>query len=219
MKQSTIQPELNGALETRNAEIITARTSSYQITRLPIANRVLEIVDRLTNGKAGMLQRLFSFLFIGGFGAVINLVIANLLYEKLSLPINAGIHYVIAQTISYEISLLVNFSLNDYFTFRHLEGHARSWFARCSRFHLTAGVGFFLNLIFGFSLHFFLHIPSTIAQAIAIILVLFYNFTAHHFFTYRHTKSATRVLEDAIDEGARELASAMSGSTDAHRAV
>ncbi len=194
---------------------VAARRPSYQPLRWPIANRLLDLVDQITNGRAGMLQRLFSYLFIGGLGALVNLAVFQLLYEKVSLPLDRRIHNVLALTIAYEISLLVNFMLNDYFTFRHLAGHRRSWLARCLRFHLTAGVGFFLTLMFQYSFHFFLHMPSLFAQALAIILVLFYNFTVHHLFTYRHIKG--QPLEQAIDEGLRELA--MAGSTGPHPAL
>src|SRR5689334_11587983 len=219
MKQSSMQHDLDGVLESVNNEVATTPKTSYQATRWSLVNRVLAIVDRITNGKAGMLQRLFSFLFVGGLGAVVNLVLFNLLYVRLYMPIDPMIHNVLAMTVSYEISLLLNFTLNDYFTFRHLDGHARSWFARCSRFHVTAVVGFFLTLFFQFVFHFFFNIHPSVAQAMAILLVLVYNFAAHHLFTYRHVKSPALALEEAFDEGARELATAMSGSTDAHRAL
>jgi putative flippase GtrA len=228
MEQSFIPHDLDDAqelvntLENTNEE--TSRTHSYQETRWSLANNILALTDRLTKGRAGMLQRLFSFLFVGGLGAVVNMVVFNLLYVQLSLPMDARIHNVLALTISYEISVLVNFSLNDYFTFRHLSGHTRSWMARCSRFHLTAIVGYFLTLGIQYVFHFFLHISPTVSQALAILLVTFYNFAVHHLFTYRHVKTEQPAplalsLEQALDEGARELATAMSGSTDAHRAV
>jgi putative flippase GtrA len=36
----------------------------------------------------------------------------------------------------------------------------------------------------------FTPVPSIIAEAIATLLVLIYNFSFHHIFTYRHVKYA-----------------------------
>ncbi|MBV9257398.1 MAG: GtrA family protein, partial [Ktedonobacteraceae bacterium] len=88
------------------------------------------------------------------------------------------------------VSIIVNFSLNDYFTFRHLPGHARSWIARCGRFHMTSISAIILTFLIGFGLHSGLGVHPMLSQAIAILIVLFYNFTIHHVFTYRHIKTA-----------------------------
>jgi putative flippase GtrA len=98
-------------------------------------------------------------------------------------------YWFVAFAIATEISILANFIPNDYLTFRHLPGHKRTWLARCARFHMTCVAGVALTLGISSGL-FLLSVPAWLAQAIALILVTAFNFTAHHLFTYRHKKPA-----------------------------
>jgi putative flippase GtrA len=179
-----------GVLE-REAENIQPIKSipTYQPTRWAIVNRALDIVDSVSNGRAGQLQRFFSFAFIGGLASLVNLLVLYVVYYHISLPISIHVHYVIAFLLASEISILANFIPNDYFTFRHLAGHQRSWSARCLRFHITCISGTLLTFLINFGLSYGLHISPVLAQAVALIIVLFYNFTIHHLFTYRQVKT------------------------------
>jgi putative flippase GtrA len=163
---------------------------TYHPTRWPSVNHVLDTADSITRGRAGQLQRLVSFLFIGGLASLVNLTVLSLVYYHSFQSLNDVVHHAIAFLSASEIAILVNFSLNDYFTFRYLPGHARSWAVRCARFHLTSFTGVVLTFLISFSLNYGLHILFVLAQAIAILIALFYNFTAHHLFTYRSLKTA-----------------------------
>lgn len=164
---------------------------SYHLTRWPLLNSTLEVAERVTNGKAGFLQRLVSYLMVGGFAALVNLTCFYLMYDVVKLPLNDAYplqhlaRYVIAFLTATEVSILANFIPNDRITFSHLPGHSRSWLTRCFRFHITCIAGTLLTLAISFSLH-LVHIPAIGAQAIALILVTAFNFTLHHVFTYRH---------------------------------
>ena len=172
------------------------RLPSYHPTSWNIVNSVLDIADNLTAGRAGLLQRLFSFVFFGGIAAVVNLIVFYIIFYHTSLPVIAGLsadgnvkfHNVIAFVIASEISLITNFIPNDRYTFRHLPGRNRSWATRCARFHVTSIGGTILTFLIEFTLSSFAHVPAIFSQAIAIMLVLIYNFTFHHIFTYRHVK-------------------------------
>src|SRR5262245_24087844 len=170
---------------------------SYQPTRWPVVNRSLDFVDAVTHGRADWAQRLVSYLFVGGFAALVNLSVFSLIYYVIfPVPPNTfdqferGLPWAVAFVIATEISILANFIPNDYLTFRHLPGHKRTWLARCVRFHMTCVAGTLLTLGISFLLH-LLFVPAWLAQAIALILVTAFNFTAHHVFTYRHQKPAT----------------------------
>lgn len=160
---------------------------SYQPYSWGFLNRILDLVDTITHGRAGLLQRLMSYLFFGGVAALTNLLVLYLMYYH----VLASFHnYPFVQnTLSYivaaEISILVNFIPNDHFTFRSLPGARRPWIQRCLRFHLTAIVGSVLTYLIEISLSSFLHIETVRAEAIATIIVLIYNFSFHHIFTYR----------------------------------
>lgn len=169
----------------------TASTlSSYHPTRWSIVNRALDLTDRWTGGRAGWVQRLFSYLFFGGCAAVVNLIIFYIVLYRVALPVSEPVHNIIAYVIAAEISILANFIPNDYFTFSHLPGHNRSWRARCLRFHITTIGGVIITFVIEFGLHNFAHVPAILAEAIGIIIALIYNFTVHHLFTYGHVKQS-----------------------------
>jgi putative flippase GtrA len=161
------------------------RRPSYHPTRFALANRVLDMVDEVTDGKADWFQRLFTYLLVGGFAAVVNLVMFHVLLTYTATSMNASLHYLSANVVASEISILANFIPNDRLTFSHLPGHSRSWWARCGRFHLTAIAGTIVTIVISFVLH-SLGLLPLLAQAIAIIIALAFNFTFHHLFTYRH---------------------------------
>ncbi|WP_052890721.1 GtrA family protein [Thermogemmatispora carboxidivorans] len=163
---------------------------SYQPTSLALVNRFLSLVDDLTGGKAGWFQRLFTYLFIGGAAAVVNMIVFYIMFYRMAIPVSSTLHNAIANISAAEISIIANFLANDYFTFRHLPGHQRSWWQRCLRFHLTAVVGSLLNFCIELSLTNLAHVPALLSQAIAIFLVLIYNFSFHHLFTYRGVSAA-----------------------------
>lgn len=176
-----LDPTIGGAL--------TSIAHSYHPTRWPFVNHLLDTVDSVSHGRAGQLQRFISFAFLGGLASLVNLGVFAVVLSR-SVPTNYDMRYLLAFLLASEISIIVNFSLNDYFTFRHLPGHARSWNMRCARFHMTSISAILLTLLINFALSHGLGIHAILAQAIAILIVLFYNFTIHHLFTYRHIKTA-----------------------------
>lgn len=160
---------------------------SYYDTRWPLVNRALALTEQVTHGKAGVIQRAFTYLIIGGTAAVVNLGILAIFWHFGSPTVLW--YLILANVVAYELSIMANFIPNDYFTFRRLDGHNRSWLARCLRFHITSLSGVAVTSIL-FTLFFHLmgqqaHL-ALVAQAIAIIIATFYNFTVHHLFTYRH---------------------------------
>ena len=169
---------------------------TYHPSRWSFVNKALDIVDSVSRGRAGKIQTFISFAFLGGIASLVNLGIFSVMLSR-SIPKNYEVRYLLAFLLASEISIIVNFSLNDYFTFKHLAGHARSWGARCARFHMTSISAIILTLLISFALSHGLHIHAVLAQAIAILIVLFYNFTIHHLFTYRHIKAVPQINSDS----------------------
>jgi putative flippase GtrA len=195
MKQSLLESQFDEeAVGTHHSSEFlsgTHRTRSYQPTRWANVNRVLDVVDEITHGRAGLCQRFFSFAFVGGLAGIVNLaVLSVVLYGMHFGSMSVELHKIIAWVAATEISIIANFIPNDYFTFRSLDGHSRSWLERCGRFHITAASGAFFQFVLYSGFTFFGHVPAILAQALAILIVLFYNFSVHHLFTYRHVKTA-----------------------------
>ncbi len=187
------KPNASDPSDPSDAQVVssTPRLPSYQPTPLAFVNRILDLTDTITRGRAGWVQRFFMFAFIGGCAALVNMLVFYIVYDVMALPVNEALHNVIASMCAAELSILANFIPNDYFTFRHLAGHQRSWLARCLRFHTVSIGGSVLTFFIEFGISHLSHVRPIIAQAIALIIVLFYNFAFHHLFTYRHVKPAT----------------------------
>ncbi len=181
-----------------------AQPQSYRSTPWGIVNSLLDNVDTLTHGRAGLLQRFSTFVVIGGFAAIVNLVVFYLAFYHIHFPASVGsvLPNIVASILAAEISIMTNFALNDHFTFRYLPGRSRSWLTRCVRFQVTSIGGTILTFLIEFGLTSFAytflmrsgarslaHFSAFMAQAVALILVLFYNFAFHHLFTYRHVKA------------------------------
>ncbi|MGH2504187.1 MAG: GtrA family protein, partial [Ktedonobacterales bacterium] len=143
-------------------------TPSYHDTRWPFVNRALALTERVSGGRAGTVQRLFTYLLIGGTAALINLG-ALAIFESAG-SFKVWWYLVLANVVAYEVSILANFIPNDYFTFRFLPGHQRSWLARCLRFHMTSLSGVLVTSALFFVFFHWFGLAPLVAQAIALII-------------------------------------------------
>jgi putative flippase GtrA len=184
------EPEISSQRGTISTKTVARSLPSYQPTRWSIVNKSLDIADHYSGGRADWVQRFFLYAFIGGCAAIVNLIVFYIVLDKIALPVSPFLHNVIANVIAAEISIMANFIPNDYFTFRHLPGHNRSWGVRCLRFHLTTISGAVLTLLIELAFTYLAHTPQVVGQAIALILVLIWNFSVHHLFTYRSRHAA-----------------------------
>jgi putative flippase GtrA len=188
MRRGTTQPM--PAVSARAASESQSKSRprpTYHPTGIKLADRALDLADELTNGRADWIQRFFSYSFIGGVAALINLLTLGLVLNNVPIPgVSHDVHYAIAFIIATEVSLMANFIPNDRITFSRLPGHSRSWLARCIRFHMTGVGGIIVTALVSGSLHLAAHVPALASQAVALIVALAFNFTFHHLFTYRH---------------------------------
>ena len=162
---------------------------SYHLTRWQLVNILLDRIDHISRGRAGLIQRFSTYFVIGGSAAVLNEIIFYVMLYQVTMPFSHAIHNLIANVIACELSTIANFAINDYVTFRHLDGHKRSWSARCLRFHMTAFGGIVLTILLQALFHLVGNLSPLVSQTLAIGLVFIYNFTFHHIFTYRHIKA------------------------------
>lgn len=166
---------------------------SYQPYAWSLPNKILDIVDAKTAGRAGLVQRVISYLFFGGVAALVNLGVFYIMYYHVLASVaaqNASLGNVLSYVVAAELSILANFIPNDRFTFNTLPGAHRPWIQRCLRFHTTCIIGSLLTFLIEFGITHFTPIQPIIAEALATLIVLVYNFSFHHIFTYRHVKHA-----------------------------
>jgi putative flippase GtrA len=152
-----------------------------------LIDRSLDLADRLTNGRAEWVQRLVSYLFVGGIAAIINLITLQLTLNQLAKTSLAyGFQYNLAFLVPTADPIRANFIPHDRITFSHLSGHSRSWLQRCGRFHVTCIGGVIVTYAVFSLLHVVFKVHPLPSQAVALIIATAFNFTFHHLFTYRH---------------------------------
>ncbi len=179
----------HAVVETDTKPDQTRHIPSYQPYPWQFLNHALDLVDRLTNGRAGLFQRVISYLFFGGLAALVNLGVFYLMYYHLLAAVNnTSLRNILSYIVAAECSIIANFVPNDRFTFKTLPGAKRPWLQRCARFHLTTIVGSLLTFLIEFALSSLTSMQPILAEIIATLLVLIYKFSFHHLFTYAHQR-------------------------------
>jgi dolichol-phosphate mannosyltransferase len=130
--------------------------------------------------RKGELWRFLKFIGVGLSGVVVNLGLYALLTRVF------GIYDILAQAISVEVSIISNFSLNDYFTFSDRRmGKNKSFINRLLRFNLVSLIGYGLNLgIFALFTRVF-HVYDIISLLIAIVVIMIWNYILSNVWTWR----------------------------------
>jgi len=91
--------------------------------------------------RKGELVRFLKFCAVGLSGVLVNMGLLWLLTEF------AGLFYLLSAAISIETSIISNFILNDYFTFRDRRSpHFRSFLSRLLKFNLVSLAGLGVNM-------------------------------------------------------------------------
>ncbi|MFA5938567.1 MAG: GtrA family protein [Sinimarinibacterium sp.] len=125
--------------------------------------------------RPGLPTRFVRFLLVGGFATVLMYVLLIIGTEIL------GIAPVISSILAYVLSALANYALNHRYTFRSTQAHR----VALIRFAIVSGCGLLLNtaiMYVGTELYSWHYL---IAQVLATICVLFWNFLGSQLWTFR----------------------------------
>lgn len=125
------------------------------------------------------LIRFIKFGIVGGSGTVVNLSIQYLLTL-------AGMHYIFAGVIATELSIINNFLLNNFWTWKDNPAKTkRSFAARLLKYNSSMIVtGIAQNLIMIFSTEIF-HLNNLVSKFIAIVIITLINYVIHYFWTFK----------------------------------
>lgn len=129
------------------------------------------------------LIRFVKFATVGSIGAVVDFSVLNLAHKVFGLPL------VVSNTLSFSLAVLSNFTWNRLWTFP--ESRTRPIRSQLPQFTLVNVVGLAINNLILVGLHalFSHYIPDpwdyNLAKAVAIVIVLFWNFGANRLWTYR----------------------------------
>jgi putative flippase GtrA len=143
-------------------------------------------------------QRFFRFLVVGTFGAFVDFGIENLLHRGLGVP------YVLAGATSFICAILSNFFWNRYWTYP--DSRSKPILQQLIQFAIINTIGLAIRIpILRFlepaMSNFFQALPGKIiilppeimgenlTLAIAVVIVLFWNFFANRYWTYGDVES------------------------------
>lgn len=142
-------------------------------------------VNRLTLGHASRLAR---FGVVGIFGVLVNSAILFLLVSTVHL------NHLIAASISAELSILVNFALNDRWTFRDAQP-CTSWPMRAAQYNGVAFAGMALSLAILAALTDGLGMYYMVANLFGMTAAALSNYALNCRITWRHQPELVPVLE------------------------
>jgi dolichol-phosphate mannosyltransferase len=118
---------------------------------------------------------LLKFSVVGASGYVVNLAVYVALLE------GAGLHYLPAAVCSFVVAVSNNYFWNRQWTFRHRRGHV---YHQGVRFLLVSLAALGLNLLILRGLV-ALNVGKIVAQAVAIVLVMPFSFSANKLWSFR----------------------------------
>jgi putative flippase GtrA len=129
------------------------------------------------------VARFLKFAVVGGIGTVVDFSTLNLMHLVFGLPL------VTANTISFCLAVISNFTWNRLWTFP--ESRQRSLWTQLGQFAAVNVVGLAINQTVFLSLNHYVFEPRlgplgyNVAKAVAIIIVLFWNFAINRIWTYK----------------------------------
>ncbi len=124
-------------------------------------------------------MRFIKFGIVGGSGTVVNLGVQYLLTL-------AGLHYIFAGVIATEISIINNFLLNNFWTWKDNPAKTkRSFVARLFKYNSSMIItGIAQNLLMIFFTEIF-DLNDLVSKFIAIVIITFVNYVIHYFWTFK----------------------------------
>jgi putative flippase GtrA len=152
-------------------------------------------------------ERFTKFVVVGTIGFILDFGTLTFLIEVVNLPglvaenttFSAGVGLVLANTISFSLAVLSNFTLNRYWTYP--ESRTKKKRLQLPQFALVSIVGLLINNfifalttpLFNSLLDILEFIPDSIdgympAKILATIVVLFWNFFVNRYWTYQNVK-------------------------------
>ena len=152
-------------------------------------------------------ERFAKFLMVGTLGFIIDFGTLAFLIEVVNLPslveentplsLFAGV--ILANTISFSLAVLSNFTFNRYWTYP--ESRTKKKRVQLPQFTLVSVIGLLINnVIFALTLFFFERLSPQFtvvaftigayipAKMLATIVVLFWNFFVNRYWTYQNVK-------------------------------
>ncbi len=130
--------------------------------------------------RTGELLRFLKFCLVGASGVVVNEGLLWLLKQFAGLPLP------LASAISIETSIISNFTLNDYLTFRDRRVRGiRAFFMRLGKFNSVSLAGLGINMGTLLALTYLLGVHYLISNLVGIALAVIWNYLVNLRWTWK----------------------------------
>ncbi len=130
--------------------------------------------------RTGELARFLKFCAVGFSGVFVNIGILWALTEF------AGLYYLLSAAVSIEVSIISNFVLNDYFTFKDRRwGQGKSFPRRLLKFNLVSLAGVGINLGVLLVLTEAAGLYYLLSQLCGIVVATMWNYLVNSIWTWR----------------------------------
>jgi putative flippase GtrA len=172
-----------------------------------MVDRVIVRVAGRFGGYSKEVERFIKFTIVGIIGAVVDFTTLNLLQLTLLVPVDPyqGTKIALATGAGFCAAVFSNFFWNRYWTYP--DSRTRKWYQQLAIFYSVNTAALFFRLVFvSLSFHFFAdlgedillrinlaealsdedktQIGTNIAQALAVIMAMFWNFFINRLWTY-----------------------------------
>jgi dolichol-phosphate mannosyltransferase len=132
--------------------------------------------------RSGELWRFVKFLLVGASGILVNEGLLWLLTEY------AHLVYLLSSAIAIEVSIISNFVLNDYFTFRdRRRPSVSSMSGRLLKFNLVSLAGLLINLGVLWIFTSVLGVYYLVSNLVGIALAFLWNYFVNSLWTWKYT--------------------------------
>lgn len=136
--------------------------------------------------------RIIRYGLVGGIGIPINDLALLCFTFLLGNPDpNVGnILFLLAEVCAFEVSNIINFVLNQLFTYSEQRIHGWEWIRRIVKGQLTSLSAMLLSILSALALIYFLHVDKYLANPAGIVIAFIYNFFISNRLVFRPTSTA-----------------------------
>jgi putative flippase GtrA len=142
--------------------------------------------------KRFLKLRIIRYGLVGGIGIPINDAALFLFAQLLLLPLP------LAEACAFLLSNVINFTLNQFFTYREQVGgiHGREWLRRYFRGQLTSLSASLLAYLVALGLVYFLQVDKYLANPAGIVVAFIYNFFISRKLVFRPPTANTAAISE-----------------------
>jgi putative flippase GtrA len=183
-------------------------------TRPNLIDRAIVRIAGRFGGYSKEVERFIKFTIVGVIGAIVDFTTLNVLQTTALVPIDPyqGTKIALATGAGFCAAVFSNFIWNRYWTYP--DSRAKTWWRQLLIFYSVNTAALFFRLVFvSLTFHYFAHsgedvllklgiidslagqertqLGTNIAQALAVIMAMFWNFFINRLWTYGDVSSAT----------------------------